>query len=387
MFELEKYHGAASRHTCPNCQTKRSFARYKDEHGEYLSFDVGRCNRESSCGFHQTPKMFFEANPQATEKRGKSDNRRQAGNHKNNSRSVYSPEISAGKPDYIDFDVFRRTLANYEQNAFVQFLLNLFPESSEMVWQAVKNYFIGTTKDGKTVFWQIDRTGKIRTGKIIAYDAKSGKRRKDVFPNWTHSELKRIGQIKEDFYLMQCFFGEHLLRGEKSLPIAVVEAEKTAVITSICFPEFIWLAVGAKQNLKPEKLKIFGNRRIILYADADGFTLWQEIASQARRKGFNVRMSELIEKHGTDAEKGKGFDLADYLISEQTAINKYNSFADKYNSALEKVLSEENLIRETFRIIDARKITDLDEIREIVSEIAGRHWTFADRTTAQNNYE
>lgn len=380
MFELEKYTGAASRHTCPNCQTKRSFARYKDEGGEYLSFDVGRCNRESSCGFHQTPKIFFETNPQAIEKRGKSDNRRQAGNDKNTSQRIYSPKVSAGKPDYIDFEVFKRTLAGYEQNAFIQFLLSLFPENAEAVWQAVKNYFVGTTKDGKTIFWQIDRSGNVRTGKIIAYDAATGKRRKDVFPNWTHAELKRRGQIKADFNLMQCFFGEHLLRGEKQKPVAIVEAEKTAVIASICFPEFVWLAVGAKQNLKPEKLKRFGNRRIILYADADGFALWQEIALQARRKGFDVRMSSLIERHGTDAEKGKGFDLADYLISEQAAVNQHNLFVEKYNSALEKVLSDENLIRETTRIIDARKVaeTDFDRIREIVLQIAeGQTRTFS----------
>lgn len=63
MFELEKYKGTVSRHTCPACNSKRSFTRYVNENGEYLGECVGRCNRESKCGYHLTPKQFFTNNP------------------------------------------------------------------------------------------------------------------------------------------------------------------------------------------------------------------------------------------------------------------------------------------------------------------------------------
>jgi hypothetical protein len=59
MFELEKYHGTKSRHTCPNCGTPKSFVRYLNERSKYLSPEVGRCNRESKCGYHYKPKDFL----------------------------------------------------------------------------------------------------------------------------------------------------------------------------------------------------------------------------------------------------------------------------------------------------------------------------------------
>ncbi len=68
MIQLETYKGIKSRHTCPACNSKGVFVRYKDERGEYLSSDVGRCNRESKCGYHRKPKEFFADNPQSSSK-------------------------------------------------------------------------------------------------------------------------------------------------------------------------------------------------------------------------------------------------------------------------------------------------------------------------------
>ena len=64
-FILEPYKGIATRHTCPECHKKRSFARYIDTEGK-IEFPpyVGRCNHEQSCGYHFTPKDFFEKNPE-----------------------------------------------------------------------------------------------------------------------------------------------------------------------------------------------------------------------------------------------------------------------------------------------------------------------------------
>lgn len=54
-FILEPYKGIATRHTCPECHKKRSFARYIDTEGK-IEFPpyVGRCNHEQSCGYHFT---------------------------------------------------------------------------------------------------------------------------------------------------------------------------------------------------------------------------------------------------------------------------------------------------------------------------------------------
>lgn len=325
-FELEKYHGLKSRFTCPACRTRNCFARYKDENGEYLSEAVGRCNRESKCGYHKTPKDYFLDNPDL-----KSESRKKSKKTKKNADVLIKALTVFKLPDTIAPDILLRTLANYEQNSFLNFLLQLFPEDSDAVWQAVKDYLIGTTKSGKTIFWQVDQHRRIRTGKIIAYDAGTGKRLKSVQPNWIHAELKKSGRLKDDFNLRQCFFGEHLLTGEKGKTAAIVEAEKTAVIASVCFSEYVWLAAGAKQNLNAEKLSRLQTEKIILYPDADGYEKWREMARNARLLGCAVEVSNLLENHATNEQKAEGYDLADYLINEQTRINQYNEFVDAQN--------------------------------------------------------
>ena len=110
-----------------------------------------------------------------------------------------------------------------------------------------------------------------------------------------------------------------------------------------------------KQNLRIDALKRFGGRKIVLYPDADGFGRWSEIALQARAAGIDVSISSLIENHSTTAQKANGYDLADYLIEEQTEINRKNNIADYYNAKLENVLNDESLKREFETILDEQK--------------------------------
>ena len=81
-------------------------------------------------------------------------------------------------------------------------------------------------------------------GKIIPYNPRTGHRIKDgsvPAAMWVHSRLKAQHQLPEDWTLSQCLFGEHLLPLCPDLPVALVEAEKTAVICSAVFPEFVSL--------------------------------------------------------------------------------------------------------------------------------------------------
>ncbi len=314
-FTLEKYRGTNSRHTCPNCNARREFSRYIDASGNYLSADVGKCNRESKCGYHRKPKEYFADNPNSLKLQQNATKKKK---ELDKLDTIKKAETSF---DSIPFDYFKNTLGNYWQNGFVQFLSDLFRNDLEAVQNALQIYYIGTWKDGLTVFWQIDGRGKIRTGKIMRYDVQTGKRQ--IVRSWTQDgETRQLktdwmhGKIKRDFNLRQCFFGEHLLRKEPSKTIAIVEAEKTAVIASICFPEILWLAVGAKGYLQPQKFQVFSSRKVLLFPDADAYSDWKEKAVRAQRNGFNVRISNLIETHGAEIEKQSGFDLADYLISE-----------------------------------------------------------------------
>ncbi len=343
MIQLETYRGTKSRHTCPACNSKGVFVRYQDERGEYISNDVGRCNRESKCGYHYKPKQYFADNP--------------TGAKFAETRAEKSPQIKTQtlteKPKSFDFiapEHLKATFGNYDRNAFVQFLFDLFPDCLEEIQSVLKMYFVGTFKD-YTCFPQIDRLNNVCKSKLIRFNRTTGKRLKGDYDT---SSLVRKLKLKEDFNYKQIFFGEHLLRRDVLKPVAIVESEKTATIASLCMFQFIWLATGSKQWLKVERLQRLDNRQIILYPDADGFDQWQAVATDAQRQGLNVRASSLIENFAIDEQKQNQYDLADYLIEQQKGINKRNEFIDSYNSKLETVLSDETLKRDFETILDER---------------------------------
>jgi len=285
-----------SRYHCPACNhKKKTFSLYIDtETGEHIHPTVGRCDRESNCGYHYTPKQYFQDN--------KIDTPRTFISRKK-IKSQHKPV------SFIPIEIFKASLQEYESNHFVQFLIDLFSE--EVTSELISRYFIATSKhwSGSTVFWQIDTKGKIRTGKIMLYSSSTGKRIKEPFNHitWAHSLLKR-----PDFELEQCLFGEHLLN-DKSKPIAIVESEKTAIIASVYLPQFIWLAVGSLTNLNAKKCSVLNGRIVTLFPDLNGFEKWSEKANELSKIAiFNV--SDLLERKASEEERRQGLDLADYLI-------------------------------------------------------------------------
>jgi len=307
-FILEPYKGMKTRFICPACQRKdKTFSLYIDtETGKHVHPNVGRCNRESNCGNHYTPKQYFQDNnisfdiPQ---------------------RKVFNtrPVAPQQKPvSFIPFDSFKPSLKAYDANNFVTYLINLF--GIKIASELVSRYFIATSKhwNGATVFWQIDLEGRVRTGKIMLYSPVTGKRIKE--PSnciaWVHKSLKQ-----PNFELRQCLFGEHLLF-DKIKPVAIVESEKTAVIASIYLPQFIWVAVGSLTNLNAEKCSILKGRTITLFPDLKGFEKWSNKAKELSHLAI-FTVSELLERKATEAEREQGLDLADYLIKYD-----YKEFAE-----------------------------------------------------------
>ena len=69
-FILEKYRGLSTRYTCPRCGRKHTFTRYIDteNNNNYISDNVGKCNRLDKCGYHYTPREYFADNPWLREK-------------------------------------------------------------------------------------------------------------------------------------------------------------------------------------------------------------------------------------------------------------------------------------------------------------------------------
>ncbi|MEK6482385.1 DUF6371 domain-containing protein [Catalinimonas sp. 4WD22] len=290
---------------CPSCGHKKKYVRYFNfTLGDYLPEEFGRCDREHNCGYFEKPseeyfKSLTEGSLYAPVWK------------KKNTSCVKSKSDTATQKEKpfstIEKEILLKSLSGYEGNIFCQFLIDHFGESTGH--SLLSKYLIGTSKKykGANVFWQVDIKGRIRSGKIMLYN-KDGHRRKDIYPTWVHTELKREG-----YQLDQCFFGEHLLKDSKpETTIAIVESEKTAIVASYFFPKNVWLATGGETLLNVEKCKILEGRKVVLFPDlADSARERWEIISQDINQRFGIRsmVSDYL------SEVNDGSDIADFLLT------------------------------------------------------------------------
>jgi hypothetical protein len=293
-YRLEPYHGKASRHICPQCGDKTSFVYYIDENGNILDKSVGRCNHESGCGYHYTPKDYF------------SDNRIFRPEQRPSSNKVIRYEQPA-QISYLDKSIVYKSQST--KNNLVLYLCSYF--DIDTIFKAAALYFMGSTRDGSAIFYQIDTDMKVRSGKIISYQ-ENGHRNKESGVNWVHSKLNL-----PDFNLKQCLFGLHLVNLFKDKPIAIVESEKSALICSMIDDRFLWMAVGGKSQLSEERLQPIKDKRIILHPDNDGFDLWQKKADELNRVGFNVKVSPFVTNHAIEPTD----DICDILMRVKEPIS------------------------------------------------------------------
>ena len=286
----------SKKYKCPNCGTISLVIFLDSETGELME-NYGRCDRETKCGFFYHPSKDGFKN---CKNLGVLDNA--------------SCEIS---PTFHTDDLVELSM-NYCNN-FLKYLRFLF--GSSIADSIQKKYKIGTLPEfnNGTIFWQIDEQKKVKAGKIIQY-LETGKRTKNI--TWMHQFLKMKKEIS-DYNLSQCLFGLHLVIEDKSSIIALVESEKTACIMSVIFPEFLWLSCGAKGEFKLKKLEPIKYRKIIAYPDCEiqknGTTTYQEWkrkATEFNRLGFEIHVSDLLEKETNLQQKKQGIDIADFFMKE-----------------------------------------------------------------------
>lgn len=306
---LQPYKGKATRHTCPACGAKESFTLYiSGETNELINSKVGKCNRESKCGYHYTPKQFYLDNPELNE------TTKQVCDLHYSKPFVAKQQISL-PVGTIPFSYVERS-ASYQSN-FVRFLCEFL--ATEQIRSIGDKYALGATKNKEIIYWQININGKVRTGKIMQYDPLSGKRIKHESGaiDWVHNKLKKSGSLPEDYNLQQCFFGEHLLALHPEALVCIVESEKSALISAAIFPEQVWLATGGIGNLSIEKCQVLKNRNIILYPDLNAFAKWSEKAKEIQKQcNCTVSVSNILEINATPFAKAQGLDIADFIINQ-----------------------------------------------------------------------
>ncbi|WP_370407617.1 DUF6371 domain-containing protein [Tenacibaculum dicentrarchi] len=299
-YILEKYNGTKSRYHCPNCNKPNQFTRYIDtQTNEHLNDAVGACSRLVKCGYHYKPKQYFQDNNTFETKAVP---------------FVRKPPPPKPATSYFNAEVMNKSLSSKGPNFFLDYLTTLWNDT-ELIYFLAKKYNIGTSTkwNGATTFWQQDINGKVRSGKVMLYNPETGKRVKKPYNHigWEHTKF-------DNFNLEQCYFGEHLLNEDKNKPVAIVESEKTAFISSIYLPEFVWLACGSLNNLSKAKTKVLKGRNVVLFPDAGCFDLWNDkIPKLAKDVYFTT--NTLLRDKATDYQKEQGFDIADCLIQSQKA--------------------------------------------------------------------
>lgn len=292
---------------CPECGTKESFTLYLDGNTHQpIDKKVGKCNRESKCGYHYTPKQFFSDNPQLNKTTS------QACDLHYSQSFVVKQQISLPIGN-ISFSYVERS-ASYQSN-FVRFLCEFL--TTEQISSIGDKYALGATRNKEIIFWQIDIKGKVHTGKIMQYNPLTGKRIKHESGaiDWVHNKLKKACTLPEDYNLQQCFFGEHLLGLHPEAIVCIVESEKSALISAAIFPEQVWLATGGIGNLSIEKCQVLKGRNVILYPDLNAYNKWLDKAIEIEKQcGCNISVSTLLEDIATPEAKVQGLDVADYMI-------------------------------------------------------------------------
>ena len=318
-YTLQKYTNPSSRHTCPACGRPRCFTLYVDPDANPLHETVGRCDHESSCGYHRTPRQYFHDHPQHRPEHGHDRH------HCHPERPSVIPSERSESRDLLHYRHARPDRASpgiipqnlipppSGTNHLTTYLKTMLPSSA--IDRIIADYRLASTPDQAIIFLQIDKAGQCRTGKIMQYDPNTGHRIKDPDKpgriNWLHSILKRRKQLPSDWQLTQCLFGEHLLLQHPDKTIALVESEKTAIICSAMMPQYLWLATGGKSQFN-SRLTALKGRKIIAFPDIDAYHDW--LRRTADFPHLDLKVSDLLEKHTTQEDRAAHIDLADWLI-------------------------------------------------------------------------
>lgn len=276
-YSLQK---GSKKYTCPACGNHKSFVPYVDEAGDIVDVEkFGRCERINNCGYISYPKIKGEKE----------------------STYVYKPLIyvKPPEPDFIKREMVEKTFTLFNENTFFMYLVKMFGRESAFDLQA--KYNIGTAKNGGTIFWQQDKEGRFRTGKVMYYN-ETGRRDKLKTSWYLHKK------VKDNFNLMQVFFGEHLDNGDK--PVAVCESEKTAIMMSVFEPTFTWVATGGSEMINGYRKSRLSNIGMV-FPDSGQFKKWMLNTGVPREK-----MDERVEIAVKNGMLPAGADILDlYLIN------------------------------------------------------------------------
>ena len=221
---------------------------------------------------------------------------------------------------------------------------------------ASRRYRLGKSIQGGVIFWQIDQEDRIHDGKVMYYKMDCH-RDKSRHPNWVSSLISKRNHWEKG-QSSHCLFGLHLLYDEQyelsdydglgieawikcmktkfsavngygMRAVAVVEAEKSAVILSEHFPEYLWMATGGLGEVQAEKFRPLRGRKVIFFPDTDpdgtAYRRWYEAAQEVQRQLWwedspPIYVSPILEERATAEQKERKIDLVDFLFEKVSRL-------------------------------------------------------------------
>lgn len=373
---------------CPQCSPRhrKTLSRFVDrETDEVLPESFGRCDRESNCGYYLSPyHKTASGMSYADEQKGPlmpKEWYQLAGTQQRQGvtrqgvvrllveegaapqqaervaayvfdRAVIRPGREPQQPPApiysLPHEVMSKTIGHYDRNEFARFLSSRFGYA--IAAELLERFHVGTSNrwPGACVFWLIDEQDRVRGGQITLYD-QSGHKVKRTYTDseghpktkvcitsvraalkWKYRDITPpdwLAALPDDAETWPVVFGLPQLKDTPpDRPVALVEGPKTAIICSHLLPGFVWLAVGGKSYLKPERLAALKGRVLMLYPDLNAFDDWQKRADVLRAEGFRVDVSDVLEQLATDEDRAKGLDLADFFLREPNRITSFSQW-------------------------------------------------------------
>ena len=361
---------------CPFHQEKTPSFEIDTVKGLYHCFGCGKCgdvftlvaeeeslNLEDWKDFQQTAKIiadiggvwFSEKNTEKrTDKKIYQPNPCNLPNH-----SIIRPSVKVISQPlyYISEELLQKSSSRVKETGLYNWLIKEFNQTK--VDEVLALYKVGAssykTPDGflATTFPMINSKGQCVDCKIFHIDPKTGSRKSSPpLYSWNNGKTGKLITISTTFAIsdmnrktcMACsdklnckdketcsklkrrkidtatgktewpYFGEHFLMNlDRNKPVAIVESEKTAIVCSIVYPKFVWLATGSKANLSPERFFPLRNFDCTIFPDRDGLTgngNWKDKASQLSKSGYRIKLDTTLTKYPGETHD----DLADIII-------------------------------------------------------------------------
>lgn len=281
---------------CPSCR-QIGYKPYIHPDGQIVAEECGRCDHESSCGYHVTPREYYKDKPNN-------------GEHYNPNYvppppppAVKIPAIYAQRVYCMRRDAPRNPLLRYWLNLIRDVspgYRDIAMEYEEKLKRVLKQFCVGTLPGGYTVWWIVDDRGEIRSGKAMKYKA-DGHRDKESTQSfrWMHTMAEIRGLQEEGAEYVGCLFGLNQLRKDTK-EVHLVESEKTAVLMSMFKPGMTWMATMGLSCLNESRLLplIEKGVHIVCHPDYDGYEKWTEAVEKLRQScpKAHIEVSDYIRK-------------------------------------------------------------------------------------------